>query len=484
MNNSIINYVNARLALWRMVPLTVMLTLAGCVALPPADKAPALLQPTAADFAPGNAGAWPAPTWWQQFGDTQLNTLEDLALRNSPSMAVVQARVAQANATIGEVAASSGINLAADASVTRELYAAYSYYPPPIAGNTLNSGTLLLNFSYDFDWWGRHRSMLAGALGRRAAADAEAAAAASSLSTAVADVYFQWQTVSHRVQLQRDIEAQRMHLVELEGRRVKAGISSGDNLTPLQAEAAAPHQTRVQLETQRDQLYFQLKTLVGSAGFPAELQSQGLPQAATALPPALPLDLLARRADIAASRERVQASLHDVEAARAAFYPDINLSAFIGLTSLEMSQLLHASSLTHGITPALHLPIFDAGRLRAELNAERAEAGLAVAQYDQSVQTAVGEVNDAAVKLNGAIREQAALTEQLSARQRDLDSAQRRVRTGLADGREVARDRLLLLVLNDQELVRQQHSLSAQVDLIKALGGGYQTPAGADVSQK
>ncbi|HXA47920.1 MAG TPA: efflux transporter outer membrane subunit, partial [Burkholderiaceae bacterium] len=328
--------------------------------------------------------------------------------------------------------------------------------------------------SYDVDWWGRNRALLAAALGRSAATQAEAAGAAASLSAAVTNAYFQWQSVNARIQLQEQIEAQRNRLVELEVRRVKTGLSAGDSVTPLHADAAAPRQTKVQLETQRDQLYYQLKSLVGSDGFPAALKAQALPVADWALPPNLPLDLLARRADIAASRDRVQASLHEVDAARAAFYPDLNLSAFIGLTSLPLSSLLHGDSRMQGFTPALHLPIFDAGRLRAGLDSNRADVELAVAQYDQSVQTAVGEVNDAAIKLKGAQREQESLTAQVTARNRDLASAQRRVHAGLADGRELARDQLSLLALNDLELTRQQHALSAQIDLIKALGGGYQ----------
>jgi multidrug efflux system outer membrane protein len=477
MNYKFMNHIDTYRHALRPLALATMLFIAGCAGLPPADKAPELATPQVADFAPGGVGRWPVQSWWTEFNDPQLEALVYQALRNSPSMAVVRARVDQANSGVKEVSANSGANVSADASVTRELYSANSFYPPPIAGNTFNSGSLALNFSYDVDWWGRNRSLLDAALGRSAASQAEVAGAAATLSAAVANIYFQWQSVNGRIQLQDQIEAQRNRLVELEVRRVKTGLSAGDNVTPLTAEAAAPRQTKVQLETQRDQLYYRLKSLVGSDRFPAELKAQVLPTADWGMPPNLPLDLLARRADIAASRDRVQASLHDVEAARAAFYPDLNLSAFIGLASLSLGTLLHGDSRTLGATPALHLPLFDAGRLRAGLDSNRADVELAVAQYDQAVQTAVGEVNDAAIKLKGAQREQASLNAQLAARQRDFASARRRVHAGLADGREVARDQLNLLALNDLELVRQQHALSAQIDLIKALGGGYQDAA-------
>ena len=453
MNNQSMNHIGLPRA--RLLPLVLaaMLLIAGCAGLPAADPAPALRAPQASDFSPGNDGRWPVASWWTEFNDPQLEALVNQALRNSPSMAMVQARITQANAQAHGVSANAGINLAADASVSRELYSANSFYPPPIAGSTLNNGSVALNLSYDVDWWGRNRDLLNAALGRSAAAEAEAAGAAASLSAAVANAYFQWQALNARIQSQDKIEVQRKRLVELEARRVKTGLTAGDSLTPLQADAALPRQTRVQLETQRDQLYYQLKSLVGGEHFPENLHAQTLPMAEGGLPVNLPLDLLARRADIAASRDRVQASLQEVEAARAEFYPDLNLSAFIGFTSLSMPSLFHGDSRTQGVTPALHLPLFDAGRLRANLESNRAEVELAVAQYDQTVQTAVGEVNDAAVKLKGAQHEHASLATQIAARQRELVSAQRRVYTGLADGRDLARDQLNLLALNDQELV-------------------------------
>ena len=460
----------------RLLMLAVVLALAACAELPPADPATTLGGPQVGDFIAGAGGQWPGANWWSTFNDAQLNTLIEQALRNSPSMEVAAARVQQAGAQAQILTANTGAVLTGDASLTREHYSANSIYPPPIGGSTLNSGDVGLNFSYDIDWWGRNRSQLTAALGRSAAAQAEAAGAAATLSAAVANVYYQWQVVSGRLALLDQIEAQRKRLIELEAPRVKSGISAGDNVTPLVADAAAPRQTRVQLETQRDQLYYQLKSLVGGNQFPQQLQVQAMPVLERGLPPNMPLDLLARRADVAASRERVRAALHDVDASRAAFYPDFNLSAVVGFSSFGLSNLLQSSSRNIGVTPALHLPIFDAGRLRAKLDSSRADVKLVIAQYDQAVQTAVSDVNDAAVQLQGAQREQEALAQQLNARKRDLASAQRRMHAGLSDGREAVRDQLSILGLDDQELLRQQRAISARINLIKALGGGYQDP--------
>jgi multidrug efflux system outer membrane protein len=448
--------------------------LAGCAPLPPKDAAPNLGAPQPADFIHLNPAPWPAADWWKQFSDAQLDTLIEQALANSPSMSIAQARIKQATAISAATAAAGGANLAANAEISRQLYSENFIYPPPLAGSFDTSGLLHLDFSYDFDFWGHNRSALEAALGQRAAAQADASASAASLSAAVAKAYFQWQALNARVALIQAIESDRNTLVRLEAQRVKAGIGAGSNVQPLLADAAAPHQVLAQLETLRSQAFYQLKSLVGGVHNFPELKFVDLPAASAGVPPDLPLDLLARRPDVAAARDRVQASFKDVDSARAAFYPDISIGAFLGLNSLEMGKLLHSSSLEMGATPAIHLPIFDAGRLRANLDMRRADVQMAVAQYDQSVQIAVAEVNDAAVRLDGAERERPSLEKQQQARRRDLDAANLRVKAGLADHREALRTQLGLLALQDQELNLHVQALTAQIDLIKALGGGYQ----------
>ncbi len=457
----------------KLLPLIAALMLAGCVIPPAKDAAPVLNPPQAADFARTGSALWPAANWWKQFNDPQLDALITGALASSPSIAVAQARFQQATANAGGVAASSGANLAFDASVSRQLYTNNYIYPPPLGGAYDNSGMMDLHFSYDFDFWGRNRSALESAMGQVAAAQAETAGAAATLSAAIAKTYFQWQTLNAHIAMEQNIENQRNTLIGLETSRVKTGIAAGDNLNSLHADAAAPRQNLVQLATQREQTLYQLKALVGGKEDLHQLKPAALPQVNADVPADLRIDLLARRPDVAAARDQIQASLSAVDSARADFYPDVSISAFAGLNSLRMGQLLRASSREQGITPAIHLPIFDAGRIRANLNSSRADAALAVAQYEQAVLSAVADVNDAIVRLDGLERERQPLGWQTEARQRDLESASRRVKAGLTDKREVLRDQLSVIALQDQELARHAQALSAQIDLIKALGGGY-----------
>ncbi len=451
--------------------------LAGCALLPAKDAAPVLATPLPTDFASnGSSNAdWPTVTWWQSFNDDQLNALMQQALANSPSLAVERARIDQATALASETNANGGLALSLDGQASRQRYPVGSIYPPPLAGSYKSSGRLDLNLSYDFDFWGRNRSAFEAALGQRAAARADAEAAATALTSAVAKVYFQWQALDARIKIIDAVEHDRMTLVEIEAKRIKAGLAPGENLHPLTADAAAPDQTRVQLETQREQARYQLQSLTGGHVLPM-LNEYPLPKIAIGIPADLHLDLLARRPDVAAARDRVAASLKQVDSARAAFYPDFSLSAFLQVSTAWISvrccarPAVSKESLRRCIyrssMPAACVPISTAGVPMSSwppLNTMR------------PCKLAVADANDAMVHLDGITREAPSLRNQIQARRHALEVANQRARAGLADKRELLRDQLSLHALEEQEIVRSAQALSAQVDLIKALGGGYET---------
>ena len=469
----------------RLAPVAIaalMLVLAGCAPLPVKDAPPTFAAARTADLVPDVAASAPAASAAPvigDYGDAQLTRLVALALTDSPTMAVAQARVRQADAAAGETESAAGANLALDGQATRERYPEHSLYPPPIGGSTRTSGHVALDFSYDFDFWGRNRKALDAALGRVAASRADAQAAAATLATSIAKTYFQWQAADQHLRIAQTLETQRLALVERQARRVRAGLAPGADLAPLNADAAAPRQSIVQLETQRAQAGRQLQALVGVHALPA-IEPMPLPTPAAIPDAAVRLDLLARRPEIAAARDRVQAALKDVDSQRAAFYPDINISALAGFDALQLSSLLHGANRELAATPAIHLPIFDAGRLRAGLDARRADVALAVAQYDQALQQAVGDVNDATVRLQGAQREVAPLESQRRGRERDLASARAREQAGLIDGQQRLADELVLTSLQDAEVNLRLQTLLARIDLDHALGGAL--PAPADVA--
>jgi multidrug efflux system outer membrane protein len=191
------------------------------------------------------------------------------------------------------------------------------------------------------------------------------------------------------------------------------------------------------------------------------------------LPENARLDLLARRPDIAAARWQVEAALHNREEARSDFYPDVSFKALLGVTSRDLGVLLEAGSAAHSIGAAVHLPLFDGGALRAAYARSNAELDAAVASYRASVIAAAREVNSqlvarATLEQEAALREQAVLAaETLRA------SATARATAGLSDERPVISVALQSLALRDAAAQTRLARLNAELELIRALGGGY-----------
>jgi NodT family efflux transporter outer membrane factor (OMF) lipoprotein len=194
---------------------------------------------------------------------------------------------------------------------------------------------------------------------------------------------------------------------------------------------------------------------------------------AAALPPAIPLDLLGHRPEVVAARWRVEGTQHEVESAKALFYPNINVVAFLGFSSLGLSKLLLAGSGGAGVGPAIHLPIFEGGRLNANLRGRAADVDLAVAAYNQAVIDAVRDLADALAAIEGLSRVAA---EQARARAATTDAynlAVIRYKAGLGNY-------LTVLTAQTQELIQDRldadltaRAFELDVNLARALGGGY-----------
>jgi NodT family efflux transporter outer membrane factor (OMF) lipoprotein len=191
----------------------------------------------------------------------------------------------------------------------------------------------------------------------------------------------------------------------------------------------------------------------------------------------LPADLLGRRADITAARWRIEAATSDMKSAKAQFYPNINLSAFVGLQSIGLDKLLKSGSEQYGAGPAIRLPIFDSGRLRANLRMKAADVDAAVESYNGAVLDAVHDVADQLASVRSVARQQTEQTKAQAAAESAYDLATQRYKAGLGT---------YLTVLNAESSVLNQRRLAAdlkaraidtQIALIRSLGGGYSDDA-------
>lgn len=471
----------------RLLALCAALALAGSAltgcALPGPDRAPlAQLTPAAAGLGavglPGDAAATtaalPTATWWTALGDAQLNALVAQALQGNPSLAASRARferaaaLATASSTAGQIHGSLGLD------ATRQRYSANGLVPAPMAGNTYDSGNLQAGFSWSPDFFGRHAAELESALGQARAAQADSAAAASQLAAQVARSYVALARLraQHAV-AQRTLE-QRQQLLSLSQQRTRAGLDSQVELT--QAQAGLPDAS-TQLEMLNEQITLAQRTLAVLCGQAPDAQQGLQPQLAQLalqdVPEVLGSDLLGRRPDIVAARWRVEAAGEDIQRARTDFYPDINLTAFVGLNSIGLDQLLKGSSRQMGVTPALRLPIFDGTRLRAQLRGHQAELDQAIAQYNAAVLEAVKEAGDAIASVQSLGRQQALQTESVAKAEQAYDFSVQRYRAGLTGQTTVLTTESQVIAQRRLAVDLQARQLDTRIHLMQALGGGW-----------
>jgi outer membrane protein, multidrug efflux system len=424
---------------------------------------------------------WPDARWWRAYGDPQLDGLMDTALRQAPDLALAQSRVQGAEQSARLAAAQLGLSINGNAQFSRQRMSEHGLIPSRFLGFTWYSqADLGVQLKYEFDWWGKKRATVEAALDQAHAAEAQRSAAALALQYAVADSYFGWQADQARLALADQSLAAQQQLLNIAQLRVRQGVDLVDTLEQARAQRAALTQLRTAIDGSAKVRRVVLASLLGVA--PADLPAltaRPLPTVERGLPAGAGLDLIARRPDIAASRWQVEAALKQTDAARAAFFPDLSLTALAGLSSIDMGQLFTAGSRTFAATPALHLPIFEGGALEANYGLSRAQLDSAVAQYRSSVLAAAREVAAQALGAEQLAAQREQQQAQLEADERLLANARARLRQGVRDARESLVARLALLQQRDAATQLHAQALATDLALIKALGGGYRSASGS-----
>jgi NodT family efflux transporter outer membrane factor (OMF) lipoprotein len=452
-----------------------LLGLTGCASMS-AVQAPAALRDgpslglTVEPSAPVSVDA----QWWREYGDPQLDRLIDAALASSPSLKIVQARLARAQAVAEVVDAAAGPQLTAAIDATRQQYTANGAVPPPLAGTVRESGTAQFTGSWELDFFGKNRAALDAALGNTRAAQADAEAARMLLASNVVRSYFQLVRLNAQLQVANQLLAQRTQALRLVQDRVNAGLDT--RLELRQSQGGLPD-ARLQIETLQEQLTLARHALSALIAQPNRPLALDIPEQAAikhiAMATALPSDLLGRRADIAAARWRAEAATHEVSSAQAQFYPNINLVAFAGFSSIGLDRLLGAGSEQWGVGPALRLPIFDGGRLRANLRGKTADLDAAIESYNAAVIDAVREVTDQLASARAIQRQQAEQRAAQTLAENAYEIALQRYDAGLSNYLSVLTAETAVLNQRRQAVDLAARALDTQVALMRALGGGY-----------
>lgn len=465
------------------LPLTALCTalfLAGCAQLPDVGEPP---QPRKFDAFLSSASLkapaadWPAEQWWTAYGDPQLNALIDEALSDAPDLTAAAARLQRADAVTQIAGSTLKPQVSANAAVTEDKLSYNFLTPRAMTPSGWNDyGRASLDFRWELDFWGKNRSALAAATSELEAGRAEFAQTRMMLAAGIAANYAELSRLhANRETAAKAVEI-RQKTATLFAQRFDNGMETRGSMRDADARRAVAEGALLALDEQIALQRNRLAALLGAG------PDRGLSIAASTLkldrgfglPSELSVNLLGRRPDVVAARLQAEARASRIEQKKAEFYPNINLSAFVGVQSLGLDMLTKGGSGIGSIGPAISLPIFSGGRLQGELRGAHAGYAEAVANYNAAVARALQEVADNTVS-------QKALGQRLLKAQEAVDAAteahrvaRNRYEGGLANYLEVllAEDGLLGSLSAQTNL--RSLSFTLDIGLQRALGGGYQ----------
>lgn len=422
----------------------------------------------------GEAGPTAPAAWWRDWADPQFDALVARALAGNPRLAEALARVSAAQASAAAARGDALPRVTIDGNEQFQRFSERFIYPPPYGGGHYWLGSVQSNLSWDVDFWGRQKALIEQARAGEAAAELDAAAARLALTGALAEAYIGLDRAYALLDIADRTVTQRGRLLELAQRRVIAGIDSRVEEKQAEGQLALARVSRQQAINERDNAVHAIAALTGQGAeaYAGIVRPTLDPRAVLPLPESLPADLLARRPDILAARVRVDATYSGQKAAKAAFYPNVNLAAFAGFQAIGLSHLLGGAAGVYGAGPAVHLPLFDA-RLKPNYEGAVAETDIAIAAYNGAVVAAVQQVAD---RLSGIDSLRIELVDQAKARdaaEQAYALAERRYGGGLSTYLAVLTTESQLLEARRQLAVLNAQQAIERVKLLVAVGGDF-----------
>ncbi len=422
-------------------------------------------------------GDWPQKAWWRVYGSSELNHLITEALVQNPSILEMNSRIQVARQEAIVTGSVLFPLVFFNATETKQYTSQHGLYRAfnskfPLSAYIVD---LSLSFNYEFDFWGQNHNLLYEAIGRERVREAEAAQVVLMTTTALAQAYFAYKTNLIRKELYEQLVMVRMDLTELNSLLLHKGLSSA--LAPFQATENASEAKKL-LANINEELAVD-KHLINILAGRGPDTPLGIGKALPALPsrPVIPktlsIDLLARRPDLMAQIWRAKALAYKTGAAMADFYPNVNIIGLIGLQATSWKTLFATTSGTSAIKPALNLPIFTAGAIRANINAIRAQFDAAIFAYNNLLLQSTQEVLDVlafAQSIDQQNQEQATI---LYYAEKRFNLVLLRQQKGLDSRFDTYRLQEDVIQVKLTKVMLLYNQYLASIKLTKALGGGY-----------
>ncbi|TDR77853.1 efflux transporter outer membrane subunit [Paludibacterium purpuratum] len=464
--------------------------LGGCAQIPNLGALPTIKpiqQLGSAQSFAAPAAAWPGDGWWHAYGDAQLNALIDESLSTSPTLRMAEARFHTASAMVQYAGATrmpevSG-NVALDGAKQ-----SYNYLMPrqALPQGWHDYGLASLNMSWELDFWGKNHAALAAAVSEQQADQAEIAQARLLLSTSVAAAYAELAHLYHVRDTDAEALTLRTRTVSLFRQRYRSALETLASVRQVEARQA---EAEANLHVTDERIALQKNAIAALLGAGPDraltiVRPTARIAAATGLPSNLALDLLGRRPDIVAARWRTEAAARRIDQAKAGFYPSVNLVGLLGVQSLGLNNLSKSGSDIGDAGVAISLPIFNTERLQGQLRGTHAEYEMAVANYDATLTNALHEVADVATSRKALDAELAATRTAVAAAQSAYDIVNQRYQGELATYLDVLMAEDALVSAKRSLADVEARALTLDVELVRALGGGFQNGTAVNSAAK
>jgi len=456
---------------WRGAASVALCLALGACSVGPAYHRPAAPLPGAwRAAAPGQGAAWPSADWWHGFGSATLDGYIQQALAGSDDIAAAVARVQEAEdqAQVAGAARYPSLDAQFSAEKARQ-------FAPPDKHVTGGAFEPLLTASYGLDFWGRNRATREAAVLAAQASAYDRETVVLTVLSGVASDYFQALEMRDRLAVATANLANAQAV--LDGLTTEQRVGTGNALDVAQQAAvvAAENAALPPLRQQLQQSMDALAILLGQAPETLQFQDAGLASIATpAVLAGLPSQLLARRPDIAQAEAQLHAANADIGVARAAFFPDITLTATGGYASSYLSRLINPSSTIYSLSGSIVQAVFEGGALRGQYRYSKARYAELLAGYHKSVLSALSDVENALVAVQQTADQQARQQDAADKAQRAFDFAQRQMRAGVTNILTVLNTETTLFTAQDVLVQVKFAHLQALVHLYQALGGGWQ----------
>lgn len=412
--------------------------------------------------------------WYKEFKDEKLNALVEEALANNHDLLLAVSSVAQARAALGLAKAQSYPMISANAAASKTTVGENNH--PSGKQTTTDSYSVSGVASYEVDLWGKFANAKKSALASLVAMELTKETVRLAIIAGVSESYFALVMLEENLEAVKSLQRAKQEGYNLRKKQYEVGAIGELLFMQIEADLYGTQAQLDQLTRQRDSAATALAVLVGRA--PQDIldgtveRSENLPNVEI-VASELPSDLIARRPDIQASESQLRAANYNIGSARAAYFPSISLTGMMGFQSNELGDLMKSGSATTQISGGVSVPIFDFGRIGANVESAKAGKESALIRYRQSLQKAFAEAYDAISRKDMAFERATSVTAQKTALERALELTRKKYEIGYVDYMAVIDAEGAFLNASMNENGAKFEKISSSINLFKALGGGW-----------